>query len=81
MVKGIKEKSASTTVMLDRCYLSGACFDEVIACIRSKGALGGDLQAFSYDFSAMVWMRLADLRHIMSRYTLKYRGIWLEWTN
>jgi WD40 repeat protein len=36
--------------------------------LRSKGASGGDWQAFSYCPEGLVWTRLADLRHVMSRY-------------
>ena len=35
--------------------------------VKSQGASGGDWQAFVYYKDAAVWVRVADLRHIMSR--------------
>jgi hypothetical protein len=34
--------------------------------VRSRGALGGDWQAFAYMEDCRVWSRIADLRHVMS---------------
>lgn len=58
--------SEVSAVVLERCYYAED--GRVVACVRSIGAPGGDYQVFAFCPLACVWMRLADLRHVMSRY-------------
>ena len=59
-----KHRKPELQVNLDRCFLNSEGL--VIAYLRSKGAVGGDVQIFAYCPRTMVWIRLADMRHILS---------------
>ena len=59
-----KSSKHGVRVDLDRCYLNSEGL--IVAYLRSKGAIGGDTQVFAYCPSTMVWVRLADMRHMLS---------------
>lgn len=53
------------TVTVERLTLSK--FGAPVAYLRSRNAEGGDWQAFMFSSELQTWVRLADLRHVMSR--------------
>lgn len=55
----------SIDVSIERAFLGSHGMPSIF--LNSLGALGGDWQAFSYDQDSQCWIRVADLRHLLSR--------------
>ena len=59
------EDDTSAEVSLERAFFD--CNGIPSLFLSSLGALGGDWQAFTYNASSQCWIRVADLRHLLSR--------------
>ena len=62
---GVGTGAPEVTVTVERLTLSK--FGAPVAYLRSRNAEGGDWQAFMFSSELQTWVRLADLRHVMSR--------------
>ena len=58
-------ENSSVDVSIERAFLDNSGRPSIF--LSSLGALGGDWQAFTYDEYSLCWIRVADLRYLLSR--------------
>ena len=63
----INKKETCGSIRVEQCVLSDS--GDIHVHCKSTTALpeGGEWQAYCYDAEGMMWQRLADMRHILSR--------------
>ncbi len=76
MVDSFRDESTNAnndqllSAIVERCYMHPTNKQPVIHIrTNARGGVGGDLQMFSYSASSQTWIRLADMRYVLSSAT------------